>query len=567
MKKETLIFLFFIPLLIFIVFTINVQSTTNGLINNGDIITGRVITGEATETSIAVSIAVLALPILTIIKPENETYLTTNNLLLNYSSRGEDSIWYNLDSGSNTTITSSTTFNTTSGGHTLYLYANNSQGEVVKNITFTINSSKFQIRYSEWTGENKGSSTNFNISSYEDIQNLSGIIIENSDHGKIIFLENINLTDDLNNTDNQVDLAAHINISFNRIEINTTALPNFNKSATLKLYGLSFSDPRILRDGAICPSSICTNSSYSSNTLTFTVNQFSVYTSEETPEDVEEEVPPPIVVSGGGGGTTISKAFSLSTDEISAKLNQGRTIQKLFTITNTGTQKLIFTIENPTLKDFLKISEISFELGPGKSKTIILDIIAKEDSFPNLYVGKLIIKASRLEKELLVVVEIESPEALFDVEIEIPRRYLEVFPGDEILGEITLYNLGELGKVDAVVEYIIKDENNKVVTTASDTIAVETRTSFIKSILIPKNVKYGRHLFYIRVTYDSKVASASVFFEVVETGISEKEKLYIISIIFLIVLLSIVIYYFIRHHRRSHGKIIKKIDIKDLLKI
>ena len=565
MKKNIFVFLFFIPLLISIVFAINVQSSTGNSINesitDGSIITGETITGEAAEASLAVSIAVLALPTLTIIKPENETYLTITNLLLNYSARGEDYVWYNIDLlGDNTTITSSVNFNTTEGVHTLYLYANNSEGEVSKNITFTVNSSKFKVYYNEWFGANKGASTDFNKSSYKDIQSLSDVVLEHTDWGKIVFNEAINITEDEDMTDNQVDISSYTNISENRIEVNITGLSNFNKAATLRLYNLTLDAPvRILRDGSVCSSAICTQQSYTGGTLVFNVTQFSVYSSEETPG-----VTPP---GGGGGGIITKKSFILSTDSLSAKLEQGHTAKKTFTITNTGTRKLKFTIENPTLKDFLQISETSFELNSKESKTIILNITTKEDTFPNLYIGKLIIKAEGLEKEILVAVEIESLEALFDVTLEIPKRYLEVAIGEEILADIKIYNLGEIGRVDAEIEYIIKDENNNVVTTASDTIAVETQTSFTKTILITKNAKYGRHMFYVRVTYNSKVASASVFFEIAEPRISSKEKIYIVSIIFLIIFISILVYYFIRHRIKMHRKIVKKIDIKDLLRI
>ncbi|GAI76856.1 unnamed protein product, partial [marine sediment metagenome] len=58
--------------------------------------------------------------------PQNKTYLTNISILLNYSVSYEDFVWYNIDlTGDNTTITSSTEFNTTEDTHTLYLYANN----------------------------------------------------------------------------------------------------------------------------------------------------------------------------------------------------------------------------------------------------------------------------------------------------------------------------------------------------------------------------------------------------------------------------------------------------------
>ena len=246
------------------------------------------------ENSTATRNVSLVVPTLTIILPENETYIDNESLLLNYTASLEDFVWYNIDSGSNTTITGNTTFNTTSGGHTLFLYANNTNGETAKNITFTVNLTKFTVTYNEFDGSLKGTSTDFNKSSYEDLQNLSSVVLENTDHGKIEFNEAINLTDDSDLTDNQIDLDNYINISSNRIEVNSTALPNFNKSATLYLYNLAFSNPRILRDEVVCPSTICIQNSYSGGTLSFNVTGFTVYSSEETPTDEE--------VGGGAGG-------------------------------------------------------------------------------------------------------------------------------------------------------------------------------------------------------------------------------------------------------------------------
>ena len=241
----------------------------------------------------------LTIPTLTIHKPKNETYLANTSLLLNYTASYEDYVWYNINGTNSTPINSLIYFNTSEGSHILYLYANNSIGTTTKNITFFVNLTKFQIYYDEFKGSNKGNSTNFNQHSFKKIQNLSGIVLENNASGKIEFNEIINLTADEDLSDNMINLSAHINISENRIEINSTALPNFNKSATLYLYNLDFSNPRILRDGSECLD-ICTKESYSGGTLKFNVTQFTVYEAEETPSVVtpsEEER-----VTGGGGG-------------------------------------------------------------------------------------------------------------------------------------------------------------------------------------------------------------------------------------------------------------------------
>ncbi len=257
-------------------------------------ITGKGVSGEVVSQSLALNITIIGGPALEISLPENKTYLKNESLSVNYTAGGEDTVWYNFDNTANTTITSSFFFNISQGSHTLYLFANNSYGNITsRNVIFYVNSTRFIILYNEYSDSTKGSSTDFNSSTYEDIQDLSNIILENTDWGKIEFLENVNVTDDENSGDNEVDLDTNVNISENKIEINSTALPNFNKPATLYLYNLALINPRILRDGSVCPPSICTIESYTGGalkTLKFNVTQFSVYRAEETQDDGGDDV-------------------------------------------------------------------------------------------------------------------------------------------------------------------------------------------------------------------------------------------------------------------------------------
>src|SRR3989338_5028097 len=140
------------------------------------------------------------------------------------------------------------------------------------NLGFAGNSSERAFSVNLMANFN-GSTTNI---SSADIRNLTNFVIEITSNGKINFSENVDLSQGL-------DLNKYVNISSNRIEINSTALSALNKFATLSLYGLTFTNPRPLRDGSACPSTICTEVSYSGGTFIFTVTEFTVYSSEETP--------------------------------------------------------------------------------------------------------------------------------------------------------------------------------------------------------------------------------------------------------------------------------------------
>ncbi len=541
MKRLIFILLLGIGLFFILIWAINTETTT------GDTATGEVVTtGEITEASVTITIAITGVPFLTIIKPLNQTYFENESLRLKVDTNTND-MWYNLDNGANITFTDEVLFNTSEGGHTIYVFANNSFGTTTKNVTFTVDGSLYEIIHENYKDANKGVSTNFSEFSFTEIQNLSDIVLEDTIYGKIIFNDAINVTDDANTTYSETDLDTNTNISFNRIELDSIALPNFNKNANLYLYNLTFSNPRILKDGAVCPSTVCTQNSYSGGTLSFNVTGFTVYSAEETPED-ELVLPPP---PGGGGGGLI---FTTSVDEISISLKQGDVKTKEITINNLGNNKLSFSVTSD-IGEFVKINQENFQIGPKEKKTIIIDFIARENTIPELYLGNLFIEALGVKKIIPITIEVESKVALFDISIEIPERFLDISPGEELLVKIDLHNLVSETETNIDLEYIIKDINGNIMLTEGERISVEGRKTFEKLIKIPEDIGFGRYVLYVRLIYDNTVASSSAWFNVekkfnwFETRKIEK----VLLIIFTLVVIFIIIYKNKRIQRFLHN--------------
>lgn len=493
-------------------------------------------------------------PTLNITKPANVTYITRLNLPLNFTATNQNATWYNLDIGSNTTITGNTTFNTTSGLHTLYLFANNTWGLTIKNITFTVNLTEFTVNYNNYS--NNGSSTNFNASSLEDLQNLSGVILEETANGKINFNQVINLTNDSTYTDGNLDLNTYTNISHNFIEINSTALPNFNKSATLYLYNLGFTNPRVLKNGEVCPSAICTEISYSGGTFVFNVTQFTNYSAGETPGE-EEAVTPS---GGGGGGATTTGTLRVDKSQITAKLTPGSIKTEEITITNLGRNVISVKIDN-LFQDFVVRGEDIVILNPGESKTVPLHIIARVDITPSFYLGKIIVSSGSVKKEIIMVLEVESKGALLDVGVKIEKSHKEVLPGEDVLAEIKLLNFGDGGRKDIFLEYVIEDHNGNEIAKEQESLAIETQINFLKRISIPERTPSGKYFLYTKVTYDEQIAIGSDGFEVVLSKTTFREKVYILIIIILAGVLALTVYLRIIHQIEKHGKIpIKKTE-------
>ncbi len=172
-----------------------------------------------------------------------------------------------------------------------------------------------------------------------NVSNITNLILDVPSHGKINFSQSVDLS-------SGGDLDVNVNISNNRIYLNSTALAALNKSAVLYLYNLTFSNPRILKDGAVCSSAICTEVSYSSGELVFNVSSFSVYSAEETPSSSSS--------SGGSGGSSAFSSYLDLMHEIS-----DRELEQGYTKDFREGQRIVFVLEDG--EHYVKVVEIAEE--------------------------------------------------------------------------------------------------------------------------------------------------------------------------------------------------------------
>lgn len=103
-----------------------------------------------------------------------------------------------------------------------------------------------------------------------DLFNMSNLSISNI-WGKISFINNVNLT----RFSSRIDIDSNVYISNRVISINSNAIPEFNKQATLTFNNINLIKPVIYRDDKIC--SGCEIISYSNNILKVQVPGFSTY--------------------------------------------------------------------------------------------------------------------------------------------------------------------------------------------------------------------------------------------------------------------------------------------------
>ena len=156
-------------------------------------------------------------------------------------------------------------------------------------------------------------------------------------------------------------------------------------------------------------------------------------------------------------------------------------------------------------------------------------------------------------------VEVETKAPLFDVKVEIPKRFLYVMPGEELFAKIELFNLGHIGRVDVAMDYIIKDKDGNDMLSEHETIAIETQTTLIKEFKLPEDIELGKYILYARAIYVEEVGSSSAWFNV-----GKKPFLKLIHILIIGTILLIILIIIFRRFRKTKAQKYKK--KKSLLK-
>ena len=254
--------------------------------------------------------------------------------------------------------------------------------------------------------------------------------------------------------------------------------------------------------------------------------------------------------SGGGGRGTgsVIKDFSADPELINVVVKVGESFEKEITIKNLESVDQSFVLSlTDSLDGLVLISERSFILEANEEKKIILTFVTLNNNL-KVYIGKLIIQASSNRKEINIINSIESKEVLFDINLDIPASNRNLNPGEDLKIQLTLFNLGDIGKTDVELEYIIKDFEGNIIYEESEMIIVETQISYSKEIHLGSDILPGEYVVFAVARYGASIGTSSFLFQVEdpkENLLDRYNRHLIIAMIFLIlVLLLFVIYKF-----------------------
>ena len=208
-------------------------------------------------------------------------------------------------------------------------------------------------------------------------------------------------------------------------------------------------------------------------------------------------------------------------DQILLKVlvKSGDYLEKQIRVMNTGSEPAAINLEIPGISDIVSADSIYFNLKPGQTKIVTLNFSSvapnqKIEQQPGIYVGKLVLKSGKAAREVPIVVEIETKDVLFDMNLNPVAIERRVKQGEDTTIEVKVFNLESIESVNVDVEYFVKDMNGNTIVTESETVVVKSQASFFKTISIPKNLNPGAYVFAAKAKFGNSVGTASYMFEV-----------------------------------------------------
>lgn len=212
--------------------------------------------------------------------------------------------------------------------------------------------------------------------------------------------------------------------------------------------------------------------------------------------------------------------FDIDQIFLKALVRSGEFLERQARVMNTGSDLVTINIEAFGLIDLVKIDYPSFTIKPGQTKIVGLNFSSvipeqKIEQQPGVYVGKLIVKSAYAVKEIPIVVEIETKNVLFDMNLNPVGIDRKIQQGSDTAIEVRLFNLESIESANVDVEYFVKDMNGNTIISEIETVVVKTQASFFKTISIPKNLKPGPYVFIGQVRFGNSVGTSSYLFEVV----------------------------------------------------
>ncbi len=213
------------------------------------------------------------------------------------------------------------------------------------------------------------------------------------------------------------------------------------------------------------------------------------------------------------GGKKETLNYSVDPTDFLISLKQGSVETRVLRITNLGNQNLSFELKLECINDFVVLSEKSFIVEVGETKSVTVDFSSKEEDLVDQYNGKIVINSSAGIVSVPIVIDINALEFEFEVEVNVSGKSKRANPGDIIYSTISIYNLKDIPFSEVDLYYAIKDYYGVVYDSGEESFLLEDEVHLNRNLTLSRDSPVGNYIFYARVSHKNFTAIDSDPFE------------------------------------------------------
>ncbi len=203
---------------------------------------------------------------------------------------------------------------------------------------------------------------------------------------------------------------------------------------------------------------------------------------------------------GGGGGSSEKKyenftaGYDLNVEIVSGSRRHGKVW-----VRNTGKNTEINVTLSEEISPYLRIDKEYFELEENEMEWVNLVFDAPKKEPEKTIKGEITFVGKDVERSLDLVMRIVPPN--FKVDVFVPPEFREVYPGDSILVNISLENLGIPEDLPLQFVYFVEDWEGNQFYKEEDTITVEYDYKITENITFPSNLSLGKYKLEADLSY------------------------------------------------------------------
>ena len=215
-------------------------------------------------------------------------------------------------------------------------------------------------------------------------------------------------------------------------------------------------------------------------------------------------------------------AINFSTDQVLLKtlMKTGESTVKEIKVTNTDSQNGDVSVTFVSPQNIIDITESEFTLTSGQTKSIPVRFstynIDNGNLMPGVYIGKINVVSNGDNKiqRIPVITEVESQDVTYDTTLSVAPKYSSIPAGSDLSFDVNVINLRGKAGDSVIMTYSILDLNsNSILPAQTETISLESRTKFSKTIKLPSNLQKGTYVLAVTSEVDGITGTSTYIFE------------------------------------------------------